>query len=171
MIRASQILFWFGLSIAASLALYHTSDRTRDLENQLRNLDVAIDNEHENIHVLDAEWVYLANPARVEAEAKKHLALRPTPPKDVILLTALDDALPTHAERMGSASISSTPIASVEASYIPEPPPLPARKIAAIADYGHINNRMMIGSKPTRTANAAAADQIGTLINRLGPRP
>jgi cell division protein FtsL len=170
MIRASQILFWFGLSIAASLALYHTSDRTRELESQLRTLDAAIDNERENIHVLKAEWVYLANPARVEAEAKKHLALRPTPPKDVISLAALNDVLPTRAEAMGSVTVSSAPIANVEASYIPEPPPLPARKTAS-ADHGHINNRMTIGSKPTRTASAAPGDQIGGLINRLGTRP
>jgi hypothetical protein len=171
MIRASQILFWFGLSIAASLALYHTSDRTRELDHQLRDIDAAIEGERESIHVLNAEWVYLANPARVEAETKKHLALRPTAPKQVIALADLDDALPTRAQAMESVAVSSTPIASVEASAIPEPPPMPARKIAAAADRGHINNRMAIGNKPTRTASAAAHDQIGTLINQLGTHP
>lgn len=175
MIRASQILFWFGLIIAASVALYHTSDRVQELDKQLRDINGAIEAEQQSIHVLKAEWVYLANPARVEAEAKKHLTLRPTPPKEVISLAALDDTLPTRAEAMGSAAISSTPIASVEASYVPEPPPLPARKTAAAVapDHSHINNRMMIGNKPTRTASVAPVapgDPIGALINQLGPR-
>ncbi len=98
MIRASQVLFWFGLSLAAVTALYHTSDRTRELDRQLRTINAAIDNEEQNLHVLKAEWVFLSNPTRVEAEAKKHLALRPTEPDQVIQLAGLDDALPTREE-------------------------------------------------------------------------
>lgn len=169
MIRASQILFWFGLSIAASLALYHTSDRTREFEHQLRNIDAAIDAEHESIHVLKAEWVYLANPARVEAETKKHLALKPTAPKQVIGLGAIGDALPTTGEAVEQVTVSATPIASVE-TYV-TPPPLPPQKIAAAAaDHSHINSHMVFG-KPARTASAQPSDQIGSLISTLGAHP
>src|SRR5271170_3200947 len=105
MIRASQILFWFGLSIAASIALYHTSDRTRELDRELRAANAAIEAEQQKIHVLRAEWAFLANPQRIEAEAKKFLtALRPTVPRQVIDLADLDEALPTLKEKMASVT-------------------------------------------------------------------
>ena len=171
MIRASQILFWFSLSIAASLMLYHTSDRTRELEHQLRTINAAIEAEEDGLHVLKAEWVYLANPARVEAETKKHLALRATVPKQVIGLNGLDDELPTRMEAMESITVSNTPIASVsvKASLKPSEPP-PTRKVASL-DRSHINNRMMIGHTVTKTASAQTHDQIGSFISGLGSHP
>ena len=56
MIRTPSILFWFGLIIAASIALYRTSDRVQELNTQLHTLDASIDSEQESIHVLKAEW-------------------------------------------------------------------------------------------------------------------
>lgn len=166
MIRVSQILFWFGLSIAASIALYHTSDRTHELDRQLREVDAAVEGEQQTIHVLKAEWVFLANPTRVETEAKKHLALRPTVPAQVIELASLDDALPTHDENMRSVAVTATPIATVKTSLVMSAPRAyrPARKIAA---SGHINDRMVI----ERTASVQSPDTIGSLLAGLGSRP
>ena len=39
MIRISQVLFWLGLSISVVTALYYTSDRTRELNHQLREIN------------------------------------------------------------------------------------------------------------------------------------
>src|SRR5262249_31099728 len=158
MIRTFNLLFWFGLSIAASLALYHTSDRTRELELQLRRINASVETEQEKIHVLRAEWVYLANPQRVEAVTKKFFtAMRPTVPKQVLPMNDLDQALPTHEQAQTFAAAKDTaeaaaPIASVSAA-VPVPPP-PPRKVAAaparphhvavkVAEETHINNRMI----------------------------
>jgi cell division protein FtsL len=171
MIRTSQILFWFTLSIAASLVLYHTSDRTRELERQLRSVNASIESEQEKIHVLKTEWVFLSNPARVEEEAKKHLTLRATAPKQVISLSGLNDALPTRAEQMDSVAVAATPIANIKTSMAAEPGPLPPirpRKIAvASVNQGHINDRMVI----QHTTDARPADKIGALIAELGSHP
>jgi len=172
MIRASQILFWFGLSIAASLALYHTSDRTHALEMQLRHINASIESEEQGIHVLKAEWVYLANPARVESTAKKHLALRVTAPAQVIALDDLDDTLPTREQAMASVDVSSTPIANVKTSLTmpASTPRVSTRKIAVVAaNSGHINDRIVI-QHSAQTASVPA-DAIGALIDELGSRP
>jgi cell division protein FtsL len=169
MIRASQILFWFGLTLAAATALYHTSDRTRELDHQLRDIDAAIESEQQTIHVLNAEWVYLANPARVETEAKKHLDLRPTATAQVIALSNLADALPTRREAMGSVAVSTPPIATIKTSLaLPAPSPV-AHKVAVAVENSHIKDRLIIQRADARTASAQS-DQIGALIGELGSR-
>jgi cell division protein FtsL len=175
MIRTSSVLFWFGLVIIASLALYRTSDRVHELNARLREVNTAIENEQQSIHVLKAEWVYLANPARVEAAAHKHLALRPTSPQQVTELSSLSEVLPTRSEAMASVAISGTPIANIKSSL--EPMPTRVATIAvgakhakapitvASADTGHINDHMIM----QRTASAAPSpDSIGNLITELG---
>jgi cell division protein FtsL len=172
MIRTSSVLFWLGLTLIASLALYRTSDRVHELNVQLRDINAAIEAEQQSIHVLKAEWVYLANPARVEAAAHKHLALRPTSPQQVTPLDSLAEVLPTRSEAMASVAISGTPIANIKSTLEPMPP----RAVAVIAkhksavtvasaDSGHINDHMNM----QRTASAAPLpDSIGTLITELG---
>ncbi len=175
MIRTSSVLFWFGLTLIASLALYRTSDRVHELNAQLRNINSSIEAEQQSIHVLKAEWVYLANPARVETAARKHLALRPASPQQITAIDSLAEVLPTRTEAMASVAISGTPIANIKSSLAPLPPrPVAVAAIAkhkpvatvavASADTGHINERMMM----ERTASAAPMhDSIGSLITEL----
>jgi cell division protein FtsL len=174
MIRTSSVLFWFSLIIIASLALYRTSDRVHELNTQLRQVNADIESEQQSIHVLKAEWVYLANPARVEAAAHKHLALRPTSPQQVTALNTLSEVLPTRSEAMASVAISGTPIANIRSNMEPMPTrpttvAVAAKHAAPIAvasvDTGHINDRMIM----QRTASAApTSDSIGSLITELG---
>lgn len=83
------IFVWFGLVLIASVGLYRTSDRVRHLDFELRQINASIESEHQRLHVLKTEWTYLSNPARLEAAAKKHLALRPTALQQI---TSLDRA-------------------------------------------------------------------------------
>jgi len=95
MIRSySSLLFWLGMTIAASVMLYHTSDRVNALDQHLRKLNAQIEDEQKDLHVLKAEWVYLANPVRIEAEAKRHLSLQPTMPSRVASMKNMGDLLP-----------------------------------------------------------------------------
>lgn len=174
MIRTSSVLFWFSLIIIASLALYRTSDRVHELNTQLRQVNADIESEQQSIHVLKAEWVYLANPARVEAAAHKHLTLRPTSPQQVTDLSSLSEVLPTRSEAMASVAISGTPIANIRSNM--EPMPTRPTTVAVVVkhaapialasvDAGHINDHMIM----QRTASAAPTpDSIGTLITELG---
>lgn len=172
MIRTSSILFWFGLIIAASLALYRTSDRAHELKQQLHEINASIETEQQRIHVLKAEWVYLANPARVETSTKKHLALRPTATQQITTLDNLAEALPTRREAMASATVSATPLVNIKTSLAPR---------ATVADIStrkattnvaeaivHVNDHMII----QKTASAQQfPNNIGALINALTPRP
>ena len=152
MIRASQILFWFGLSIAASLALYHTSDRVQELDRQLHDINVSIEAEQQSIHVLKAEWVYLANPARVEAETKKHLALRPTAPKQVIGSPISAMPLPTRKKRWPRLPINGTAdrqrqnrrCRAARSSACAAAARKACRHCRRNCDAGHINDRMIL---------------------------
>ncbi|HUY68380.1 MAG TPA: hypothetical protein VMV79_03670 [Alphaproteobacteria bacterium] len=174
MIRVSSILFWFGLIIAASLALYHTSDRVHALNMQLRTLDGAIQSERQDIHVLRAEWVYLSTPERVKQESEKFLSLRPTITAQVIPLRDLDAALPTRAA-----------VAVAEAAPAPAAHTAPAmsrkvatrhniisrhRRVAASApeDFGH---RIVIERVAAHPAGAQGPDALGALIAELNARP
>lgn len=164
MIRTSPLLFWFGLTLCASLALYHTSDRVHALNRQLRQLNAQIEEEQRSIHVLKAEWVYLSTPARVQQMAKKHLALRPTAPKQVVAMSDLGDMIPTRAEAMGSVAVSTPPIATIKTSLAVPVPQARPRTIAVADNGGHINDHMVI----QRTASAAPLpDSIGALIDGL----
>ena len=178
MIRVSQILFWFGMTMAASLVLYHTSDRVHVLDQQLRQLNAKIEDEQKSLHVLKAEWVYLANPTRLENTAHKFLALRPTVPHQVVRLTELADMLIARNDAVASnVSVSASPIASPTTSlkilaalrpHIAANKNLHARTdtiALASADTGHINDRMIMP-----VANPAA-DGIGNLITTLGTHP
>jgi len=173
MIRTSSVLFWFGLSIVASLAFYRTTDKVQLLEQQLRDLNSSIEAEQKTIHVLKAEWVYLANPARVEAEAHKHLALRPTVPQQVARMEDLAELLPTRDEAMTSVAVNSTPLATIKTSLAApgqhvaaHKPAKPAMAVASV-DTGHINEHMIL----QHNAAPSSPDTIGTLINELGAHP
>jgi len=174
MIRTMNLFFWFGLSICASLALYHTSDRTRGLETQLRQINAAIEAEQEKIHVLNAEWVFLGNPARVEESAAKFLPLKPTSPRQVIGMDDLDQTLPTHDEKAAAANVPApiaAPVSTVKVAVaaVPAPPARahsaahPRKLAVAIADHAHINDHMIMDHsvKPRHT------DEIGELLAGL----
>jgi len=173
MTRSSSVLFLFGLILIASLAFYRTSDRVRDLNTQLHDINAAIETEQKSIHVLKAEWVYLANPARIEAIAKKHLAMRPASPQQITQMNTLSEVLPTRSEAMASVSVTSTPIANIKTTLASLRPKITAfvkhkTHVAAAApadtDHDHINDHMTM----ERTASAAPLpDSIGSLINDL----
>lgn len=180
MIRTSQILFWFGLMIVASIMLYQTSDRVNELDQQLRNLNTAIDNEQQSLHILKAEWVYLANPARIEKLARKHLALTPTSTQKVVRMQDLNEILPTRSEAVARVTVISTPIASVRTTLPTTANASTDQKTTvasskskttitvASADTGHINEHMTM----ERTASAEPLpDSIGMLLNELDTHP
>ena len=163
MTRATTMLTWFALTIIVSLGLYHTSYRVDALSRQLRELNANIEVERSNLHVLKAEWVYLSNPARIEIEARKHLALQPTAPRQVSQMARLAEVLPTRAEAMGTTTVDGTPIASFgshRAAHAPR---------ATDEESGRVNNRLVIGQTaeaedlPERSSLTLAEDNFHAL--------
>jgi cell division protein FtsL len=137
MTRVSSIFFWFGLTIVVSLGLYGTSNRVQELSKQLRALNAQIEAEQTNIHVLKAEWVYLANPERIEAAARKYLAMHPTSLKQIARMDDLPEILPTQKEAMAGVTVRGKPIASIGST-------LTVRPVAAAAKHGKTSGQTSI---------------------------
>lgn len=161
--RIPQILVCFALALVASGALYHTSDRVRDLDHRLHALNASIEAEQQNIHVLNAEWVYLTNPARIEDEARRHMVqLKPTQPKQMAAL----DAIPVEAA--AHPVPKTAPIAVAEAA---------PRRMIATRPHNPAITQVALTLPTTSRAIAQTAsaqqlrDPLGTLIAGLGSRP
>ena len=72
-----NLVCWMALIVPLSLLLYHTADRVKTTEDNLRHTRIAIEEERQNLHILAAEWAYLTDPTRLETLAAKHLPLQP----------------------------------------------------------------------------------------------
>lgn len=189
MIRTSSILFWFSLVIIASLGLYRTSNRVQELDQQLRATNAAIDAEKQSLHVLKAEWVYLSNPARIEAAARRHLALRPTAPAQVATLDTLSEVVPTRAEAMATMAVNATPMANVKTTLAARVAPQPLAVAHAVRaakakptvlaakqpeteqktaanESGYVRDHMIM-VQHTASAAPLPGDRIGALITEL----
>lgn len=188
MIRSySSLLFWLGMTILASLLLYHTSDRVNALGRQLHEIDAQIDGEQESLHVLRAEWVYLSNPARIQAEAQHFSDLQPTAPRHVTALRNMADLLPIKG--------GLTPPTAVAEADAPTATPTKAespraggdrvhvrqaastRQVFAALNAGRLNDHMIMQHNAAKADSAALTlasaktDSIGALINTLGLNP
>ena len=171
----SSLLTWLGLTIAASVMLYHTSDRVNALDQQLRGLNTQIEAEHASIHVLSAEWVYLANPARIEAETQRHLDLQPTAPRRVAALRDIGDLLPLRngvepmpQTQLADAVIPSPVHVQAAAPVVPQATHTKHDRIVAALNAGHINDHMIMQHS---VVVEASSDSIGSLIGTLGLHP
>jgi hypothetical protein len=181
----SSLLTWVGLAIAASLILYHTSDRVNALSHSLTTLNTQIEAEQQSLHVLNAEWVYLANPARIDAAVRRHLALLPTAPRRVVMLKDIASLLPLHdgvgpsptietaatvpltITTLVATSLTPTLVTARLQPVIHDASLLKTGHVIATLGSSHINEHMIM----THTAAIEASnDGIGALINSLSLR-
>jgi cell division protein FtsL len=168
------------MTISSSLMLYHTSDKVHALNGQMHKLNAHIEGERKSIHVLKAEWVYLANPARIETQAKRHLGMELTTPGRIAALENMSDLLP-------NADGDEPPVRLAAQTATPATPPAVAPKREAVVrtkldrvlasiNTGRINDHMVMGQSAAKTdasgvAHALAGaktDRIGALIGSLG---
>lgn len=70
----------FSLAAFTGAALLQTSQDVQSAESDLRAMQNAVESERESIRVLEAEWGYLNNPARLESLAAQYLDLEPPVP-------------------------------------------------------------------------------------------
>jgi len=70
-------LLWLILALFCGIGIFHTSQRVHDEREKIATLNASIDKEQESLRVLNAEWSYLNQPARLEKLAKTYLHLAP----------------------------------------------------------------------------------------------
>jgi len=68
-------LLWTVLGIAVVIGLFVVKHRVQDLEDQLHALNAEIITDRDAIQVMQAEWSYLNQPARLEALSKRLLGM------------------------------------------------------------------------------------------------
>ena len=103
-----------GVALLAlvSFGLYNGVYRVKAQERELEGLKTALTQEAEAVRVLKAEWSYLNQPDRLQALARRHLALAPTGASQITVLASLP--LRIAAPALGEPS----PV--VEATDLPE---------------------------------------------------
>lgn len=177
MIRSySSLLFWLGLTIVTSILLYHTSDRVAALDKRMHKLNVEIEEEEKSLHILKAEWVYLSQPARIEAEAKRYLGMQPTASTRVAALDDMGLLLPIEGDaslrtQVRLARIDKIVTESRSASLAAAKQGRPHTehdRILATVNAGRINDHMTLQHAAT---TSVSTDRIGALIGKLGLRP
>ena len=102
----------FGVLLLALVcfALYTGVYRVKAQEHQLEEMKATLAQEAEAIRVLKAEWTNLNQPDRLQALARRHLALAPTGASQITILASLPLKAPT----------TSAPSPVVEATDLPE---------------------------------------------------
>jgi len=116
----SRLLFLLFVAAAAGVAglLFQVKYEVQDLERELAGVNRQILVDQEAVHVLQAEWSYLNQPARIAELSRRHLGLGPMQPEQVTAIAAL----PPRPEDFGYAQ------AALEAAE-PEPRRRPATPV------------------------------------------
>ncbi len=76
--RSTTIITWIIFILPIALGLFYVKHVVANLETDLTSLNKSIKSDHEEIHVLTAEWTYLSRPERVRQLSGKYLDLAPT---------------------------------------------------------------------------------------------
>ena len=135
------------LVVLVSGLLYRTSYSVQAMEQKLDSMNHEIIAEQENIHVLKAEWSYLNDPARLEALAKKYLALQPVQTAQIIAMNNLPSKLPVHGapESAPTAQIIASAASAHEAK---------TAKVAA-------KDKVLVAMADTPKANSTGSRRTG----------
>jgi cell division protein FtsL len=108
--RGRLTLFWVCLAVTVGFGLFHVKYKVQALEEDLRQLNAAITEEQEQLHVLAAEWAHLNRPDRLEALARKHTELVPAKPEQIGTVTAIP--FPEPPDTLASQSAAHHPKAA-----------------------------------------------------------
>ena len=143
MIRITTLL-WVALLVLAGGTVMHVSYQVRHVQKHLNELARDTRQEQDAIRILSAEWDTLNDPRRIDALAKRHLALESTPIARVVALEAIP--LKLSDEQVARLTVASAKTAKGQAAGAqpvvtkPEtlvraapPAPLPVMQAAARA--------------------------------------
>lgn len=98
----------FAVTALSCLALYHVSEQTRMARVQLQDTQRQIVVEQEAMKVLQADWVRVSDPSRIQQLAAEKLGLGDTP---TVALASLE-LLPRRGENKDViAASAATPVA------------------------------------------------------------
>lgn len=92
-------LLWSVLAISVVIGLFVVKHSVQTLEDRLHALNADIITDRDAIQVMEAEWSYLNQPARLEALSKRLLGMEaPVAAQTVSIQELLDQAAPEDAD-------------------------------------------------------------------------
>jgi cell division protein FtsL len=117
------ILCWLAAGSITALILFQIKQEVRDLEQQISTANGEILRDQEALHILEAEWSFLNNPARIAALAERHLGMGPIPAERIVAFDDLplpgapgDEGLPDgEPPRDGAATLVKASATGLEA--------------------------------------------------------
>ena len=90
-----SLLFWTALCSVVVVGLFVIKHRVQSLEEKLTTLNAEIISDQNAIQVLEAEWAYLNQPARLEELSRRLLGMdAPRPEQTRLLEDFLKDVAP-----------------------------------------------------------------------------
>lgn len=89
-----SFLIWTVLCLAAVIGLFVVKHRVQALEEKLNRLNAEIIADRHAVQVLQAEWSYLNQPARLEALGRKLLDMQAPQPGQTVLMEEFLQQLP-----------------------------------------------------------------------------
>ena len=88
-IKVTYIFLWVTLTIVVALWNSIIKNDVQDLERQLANIQINIQKDIDEIHVLKAEWSMYNTPNRLQKLAQEQLSLKKAKPEQIINYSAL----------------------------------------------------------------------------------
>lgn len=90
MIRRALLLTLFFVLASAAMSTFFISESVIEKQSELAALKKQVNAEEDRLAVLQAEWVYLTAPRRLEALAAQHLPhLRPSSGAQITTISAV----------------------------------------------------------------------------------
>lgn len=118
--RIMLVILWAILATGVGVELFFLKHEVRVLEGELSHLNCDIRATKDDIHVLEVEWNFLNDPARLQRLAEKHLGMIILKPEQITMaatMPAMLEALENdwaprtahmvagHGNRSGSATL------------------------------------------------------------------
>ena len=110
--------------------LYNGVYRVKAQERELGSLKAEIAREAEAVRVLKAEWTYLNQPDRLQALARRHLALAPTGAAQITVLASLPLRPAASTAPAPVVQVKDLPSRVVPGAPVPRAKPVLDRKVA-----------------------------------------
>ncbi|MFT5485695.1 MAG: hypothetical protein ACI9JL_002102 [Paracoccaceae bacterium] len=100
-------LLWSFLAITVVIGLFVVKHRVQNLEDRLHALNAEIITDRDAIQVMQAEWSYLNQPARLEALSKRLLGMdAPVSAQTVSMQELLEQSTPEQTDRASLTEVA-----------------------------------------------------------------
>ena len=115
------------LLVMLIFGLYTGVHEVKQQEKMLKELDLKIAQEAENIRVLKADWSYFNQSERLEALVRQRLKLMPTSPGQIVIMANLPER--SEAEKPGVTTVqpSDLPLRESANGVAGEPASIPSK--------------------------------------------